>query len=1305
MVLTSDELSEVPFHSPGTSTPYSSSSFISDENLCGGTLLQLVGRGHVIIAQLLKLSSEIPPAFLLAAQGATPGGESAANTGERTTTTTHASSPSSSSGGGLGASSSSSLWALFGYSTQDAAAGESSLSTRLGEDDNPSTKKSPKSGNSTHDSLGSDSAVMPDEARFVPLLFDFAYQRDPEQYETRLKSTKIRVDDVGDGGGAETAEDLEALFVSLHSEALIEFHGLFDGIFQYQEDLNRFVTDLTTGYYIQYHVESVLLDVVGRQLLCEGVYLYGMMLILMERYFQGPVRERLIIAYIRYCNKNGNDTRIRNMCKLCRSTGRQPFRSSREENKVPGLEDKLFTRFPLPEDLVRNIIGCLMSEDIFQQSRSFPNFEHRSSRFAKQAAMLYVILFFNPRILNEEMGTMREIVDKNFNDNWVIALYDGTIVDLSSEWKRFNAAKTALENVLLTANVKRLHVDNAKLMAQCIGELRRSLAGGFLTDRYVLDNTNNLLNCMRRCNVALRWRILHRRVSDKKFRSIICASGSDLDFPVLETHILTLLLFSAQFELKVKDVISRLLQKKSETWSDCRTKAAEHMAELSDYFKGDQALSTTRHEGLIEWFAGMAKEINLLDYDTKEEHSTVTGRKIQLCVQALDEVASFDLIDRDLQVKKVLKQTKDLLLQMVRAVSIKDDICATIDCITDMSYGREVLSGYVNVIHERVKKDPSSVVLLRSLFLKLSSILSWPTARLDQCRSPDVAFVTRYYSSSIIVFVREVLDIIPISVFSILTRIVDIKEKKLAQLPLKIEVEMVQEYSQPEERYNLARLTHELSIFTEGILSMEKTVVGEVEVNPHGLLEDGIRKELVRQLSLLFHHAIQFPPTTDNGDIALVKYQENVVRSLQRLASRMEGFRGSFEYIQDYIRIGGLSIWIEEASRIVGYNVEQESSKYTLKKIPDSESIYQSPIKPVPRFPRTETEKSCVNFMGRMVSALLKMTDPRLTIYSRDCSGWFLPDGHEMCGGKMIGIVRKSLGVNGISGIDRLLSFRIVNEFQRFLKFYRTTVKPNGMLLEQIRDGLFPEWKTPPDAIQFYESATKKTEKLMVPIMTCVCRVGHAQLLRKSLRTELMLSSRVHSNALFQSLSMMNEAVINSTSTNSSRLSEKPTQSSHETDFIDLISDLSAATGYGDPMATVFFSTDPLECLPVLLLLFLISLTPKLLYDSKFKSLVRAKEAYPIDGWPVVAGIMTLLKQFHPSYTKSFLTYLGQFVRFAIQKSIPQGQPRKGNKLTLPLELRNALIFARQLCSIGNIPQSVLHDHIPQDLFEICAAA
>ncbi len=60
--------------------------------------------------------------------------------------------------------------------------------------------------------------------------------------------------------------------------------------------------------------------------------------------------------------------------------------------------------------------------------------------------------------------------------------------------------------------------------------------------------------------------------------------------------------------------------------------------------------------------------------------------------------------------------------------------------------------------------------------------------------------------------------------------------------------------------FQVAKLTHDISVFTEGLLAMKSTLVGVIKVDPKQLLEDGIRKELVRQVTGALHNALTFNP-------------------------------------------------------------------------------------------------------------------------------------------------------------------------------------------------------------------------------------------------------------------------------------------------------------------------------------------------------------------------------------------------------------------------------------------------------------
>ena len=101
------------------------------------------------------------------------------------------------------------------------------------------------------------------------------------------------------------------------------------------------------------------------------------------------------------------------------------------------------------------IIGRLRTDDIYNQVRAYPRPEHRSAALATQASMLYIILYFAPKILETEQAAMREIVDKHFADNWIISYYLGYMADLSSTWSPYPAAAAALSNTLQSGNINR----------------------------------------------------------------------------------------------------------------------------------------------------------------------------------------------------------------------------------------------------------------------------------------------------------------------------------------------------------------------------------------------------------------------------------------------------------------------------------------------------------------------------------------------------------------------------------------------------------------------------------------------------------------------------------------------------------------------------------------------------------------------------------------------------------------------------------------------------------------------------------
>ena len=114
-----------------------------------------------------------------------------------------------------------------------------------------------------------------------------------------------------------------------------------------------------------------------------------------------------------------------------------------------------------------------------------------------------------------------------------------------------------------------------------------------------------------------------------------------------------------------------------------------------------------------------------------------------------------------------------------------------------------------------------------------------------------------------------------------------------------------------------------------------------------------------------------------------------MIQKLEKLGEQIDGFRRSFEYIQDYVNLYGLKIWQEEFSRIIYFHVEQECNTFLKKKIFDYESIYQSKNIPIPVYPPLSNNDPSANFIGRLAREILRMTDSKTTYYVEKKNAWY----------------------------------------------------------------------------------------------------------------------------------------------------------------------------------------------------------------------------------------------------------------------------------------------------------------------------
>nr|KAF6427016.1 WASH complex subunit 5 [Molossus molossus] len=1095
-----------------------------------------------------------------------------------------------------------------------------------------------------------------DQQKYGDIIFDFSYFKGPELWESKLEAKP-------------ELQDLDEEFRENNIEIVTRFYLAFQSVHKYIVDLNRYLDDLNEGVYIQQTIETVLLNEDGKQLLCEALYLYGVMLLVIDQKIEGEVRERMLVSYYRYsAARSSADSNMDDICKLLRSTG---YSSQPGAKRPPNYPESYFQRVPINESFISMVIGRLRSDDIYNQVSAYPLPEHRSTALANQAAMLYVILYFEPSILHTHQAKMREIVDKYFPDNWVISIYMGITVNLADAWEPYKAAKTALNNTLDLANVREQASRYAAVSERVHAQVQQFLKQGYLREEMVLDNIPRLLNCLRDCNVAIRWLMLHTADSacdpnNKRLRQIKDQILTDSRYN--PRILFQLLLNTAQFEFILKEMFKQMLSEKQAKWEHYKKEGSERMTELADVFSGVKPLTRVeKNENLQAWFREISKQILSLNYDD----STAAGRKTVQLIQALEEVQEFHQLESNLQVCQFLADTRKFLHQMIRTINIKEEVLITMHIVGDISFAWQLIDSFTSIMQESIRVNPSMVTKLRATFLKLASALDLPLLRINQANSPDLLSVSQYYSGELVSYVRKVLQIIPESMFTSLLKIIKLQTHDIIEVPTRLDKDKV------------AKLTHAISIFTEGILMMKTTLVGIIKVDPKQLLEDGIRKELVKRVAFALHRGLIFNPRAKPSEL---------MPKLKELGATMDGFHRSFEYIQDYVNIYALKIWQEEVSRIINYNVEQECNNFLRTKIQDWQSMYQSTHIPIPKF--TPVDES-VTFIGRLCREILRITDPKMTCHIDQLNTWYDMKTHqEVTSSRLFSEIQTTLGTFGLNGLDRLLCFMIVKELQNFLSMFQKIILRDKTVqdtLKTLMNAVSPLKSIVANSNKIYFSAIAKTQKIWTAYLDAIMKVGQMQILRQQIANELNYSCRFDSKHLAAALENLNKALLADIEAHYQDPS-LPYPKEDNTLLYEITAYLEAA-GIHNPLNKIYITTKRLPYFPVVNFLFLIAQLPKLQYNKNLGMVCR-KPADPVDWPPLVLGLLTLLKQFHSRYTEQFLALIGQFIRSTVEQCTSQKVPE------MPADVVGALLFLEDYVRHTKLPRRVAEAHVPNFIFD-----
>lgn len=639
------------------------------------------------------------------------------------------------------------------------------------------------------------------------------------------------------------------------------------------------------------------------------------------------------------------------------------------------------SRIPLNDDVLEMICAHLRTDDIYHQVPIYPRPEHRTTALATQAAMLYVCLFFTPATLHGGTARMREIVDKFFPDQWTISTYMGQTANLLETWSAFRAARSALGNTVAPANVRQVAAEQARNLAKCVQQVGDVLRDcDQLSERFVTANMAKMMALLRRCNVTLRWFVLHlqqqqqqpsggrsSREADKVWRLVCTETGVD------KGRVFELLQCVSQLEVRVRDVVRQLVDGKAERWADLRAGAARRLDELVSVFSGATAvLNVAANKELGQWFGEISAGVKALQPgdETAAATSATTSaaeRKLIQFIKALEEVQQFHNLESNMQVKQHLNESLDQLHQMLHTLGVTAATLIDLQVIGDLSYAWCEIHSYTDVMRASIAQPPYLVINLRAIFVKLASALEIPLLRINQAHSDDLESVSHYYSRQLVDYVRRVVGIIPTNIFRLITQRIYEETRALKPLPAAARIEKAQlrDYAQLDRRRGIATVAETVTALTEGILQMRKTLVGVIEVDPRDLLEQGIRGELAQELRAVVRRDLWFDERA-NASVGSSASAAILAERLGLVMASVDRYRWAFEYVQDYLHINGAKIFEEEMARHCDECAKAEVLELMAAHRPKR-------LNPQPRAHATEAS---VTVVGNFARTLLRLTDP-----------------------------------------------------------------------------------------------------------------------------------------------------------------------------------------------------------------------------------------------------------------------------------------------------------------------------------------
>lgn len=797
------------------------------------------------------------------------------------------------------------------------------------------------------------------------------------------------------------------------------------------------------------------------------LYLVTSIFLMVDQCFPGTIREKLIVTYCRFkCNFDLLDGET-DMWRLGCRTIYTP-----KSRQIPqGYPEDYLSQFPISSDAIKFALSKLISNDIYEFSKHYPDPSHRTTALSLQSGYVYVLLYHIPSTLINETSVMKAITEKFYADNWIVSWAPGFNSDLSQDWDKYKIARSALKYTMMS-KVKKLvslHWDRVPSLTSKMNRfkllilnnlnhlnIRLIKQGKIQADVLLKGGGSEIFSLLREANFALRWILLNNYAPTKKFSRDTAHQESIVKFLLALSHM----------EYITHGQYEQLLNSKQERREKVCQSVISDLKSLAEIpLTSPESTTTIMTKEKVEgeesnsyWLQCLQWEVSALSKLPEGEAST----KVKSLQRTFEEMGNFCKLESAAtpMTRKLLQEIKSKLIKIHQLVNTRQELLDTLHISGEFSYAFKLVQNpeFYECIYEQTRQDTSNVFKMGCLLNKMRGILELPLYRGKKRNRKLQDCIKRYYEAEINAFGITLFNRIPVwvcenldEIATIHTKIIKLRRKSSTsresttnitinntnaanKTPTKAESAIEIKSRPRNELYDI--LANKAAIITE--FAHEMTLVDAkmkdiVNLNSRRRLEDYIREHIYKRLAALADHKLHFEYGTiaflfkdlyyfkskslfngqnnTNGMSGITEFKEK----LMGLKDMLFGYLRALECLHNSINITGYALWEQEVCKIItvcfkkecDWMINGKKSKFVLKR--QGSLDLDAPL----------------TFLGRLAREIIRLTSPMATHFSVWSCCWLDQVGTEAFDMSTVSLIRSSIGSQGLAALDAVFASRV----------------------------------------------------------------------------------------------------------------------------------------------------------------------------------------------------------------------------------------------------------------------------------------